>query len=184
MSYYSKLKETKLSGRQIYKGVVGFNKDQVTLPNGKTASRVYLAHRGASAVVAVENGQVYLVQQYRYPIGRSTWEIPAGKREEGQTPLACAKAELMQETGLRAAHWKKLTVFNPSNAFSTEFLHIYVATGLTRGENCPDEDEFLQVKKFPLETVYKQIESGRLQDAKTIIGLLLYRRLREKESTK
>lgn len=177
MSHYSKLKETKLSGRQIYKGVVGFNKDTVRLPNGKQASRVYLAHRGASAVVPVENGAVYLVRQYRYPIGRSTWEIPAGKREEGQTPLACAKAELKQETGLRAAHWRKLTVFNPSNAFSTEFLHLYVAQGLSRGAACPDEDEFINVKKFPLATVYRWIESGKIQDAKTIIGLLLYRAL-------
>ena len=178
-NHYSKLKEKKVCSLEIYKGVVGFNKDTVELPNGKTASRVYLAHRGASAIVPVEDGQVYLVQQYRYPIGRITWEIPAGKREIGQTPLCCAKAELKQETGLQAAHWKKLTVFNPSNAFSTEFLHIYLAEGLTRGKGCLDEDEFINVKKFPLDKVCRWVETGKIQDAKTIIGLLLYRRLLE-----
>ena len=106
MSHYSKLKETRVSGQPLYKGVVGFNKDIVRLINGRETSRVYLVHRGASAIVPVEDGQVYLVQQYRYPIGRTTWEIPAGKREEGQTPIACARAELKQETGLRARYWK------------------------------------------------------------------------------
>ncbi len=175
MPHYSKLKETKVSSEALYKGVVGFNKDTVRLINGKLAARVYLAHRGASAVVPVEDGHVYLVQQYRYPIGKSTWEIPAGKREEGQTPLGCAKAELAQETGLKASKWKKLSVFNPSNAFSTEYLHIYLAEGLRRGKDSPDEDEFLNVKKFPLEKVFRMIQNGKIQDAKTIIGLLTYR---------
>lgn len=159
----------------MYKGVVGFNKDTVRLINGKLTSRVYLAHRGASAIVPVEDGQVYLVQQYRYPIGKVTWEIPAGKREAHQTPLSCARAELAQETGLKAAKWKKLAVFNPSNAFSTEYLHIYLAEGLKRGKDCPDEDEFLNVKKFPLPKVYDLLRKGKIQDAKTIIGLLMYR---------
>lgn len=175
MSNYSKLKEAKVSSRHIYTGVVGFNKDIVLLPNGKKASRVYLAHRGASAIVPVEADDVYLVQQYRYPIGRATWEIPAGKFEPGQTPLACAKAELEQETGLHAAKWRKLTVFNPSNAFSTEFLHIYVATNFKCGSTHLDEDEFVNVKKFPLQHVYDMIRSGKIQDAKTIIGLLMYK---------
>lgn len=175
MQHYSKLKESKVSSKTLYKGVVGFNKDTVKLINGKLTTRVYLAHRGASAIVPVEDGQVYLVQQYRYPIGKVTWEIPAGKREEDQTPLSCAKAELAQETGLKAAKWKKLAVFNPSNAFSTEYLHIYLAEGLKRGKDCPDEDEFLNVKKFPLEKVYQMIQSGKIQDAKTIIGLLMYK---------
>lgn len=176
MQHYSKLKETKVSSETLYKGVVGFNKDVVRLINGKETSRVYLAHRGASAILPIsQDGQVYLVQQYRYPIGKTTWEIPAGKREEGQTPLSCAKAELEQETGLRAGKWKKLAVFNPSNAFSTEYLHIYLAENLKRGKDSPDEDEFLNVKKFPLEKLYGMIKNGKIQDAKTIIGLLMYR---------
>ncbi len=164
-----------MSSQPLYRGVVGFNKDIVRLINGRETSRVYLVHRGASAIVPVEAGQVYLVQQYRYPIGRTTWEIPAGKREEGQTPLSCARAELKQETGLRAKSWEKLTAFYPSSAFSSEILHIYLATGLTPGKDCPDGDEFLNVKKFPLAKAYEMIYSGKIADAKTIIGLLLYK---------
>ncbi len=181
MSNYSKLKETKLSGQKIYEGVVGFNKDIVRLPNGKTSSRVYLAHRGASAIVPIEGNNIYLVKQYRYPIGRTTWELPAGKFEPGQTPLGCAKAELEQETGLRAKHWKKLIAFYPSSAFSTELLHIYLATDFTKGKRHLDADEFVTVKKFPLKTVYEKIRKGKIRDAKTLIALLLYRSFIEKK---
>ena len=182
MSHYSKLKETKVSTKALYKGVIGFNYDTVKLLNGKIASRVYLVHRGASAIVPItDKGEVYLVQQYRYPISKTTWEIPAGKMEEGQTPLSCAKAELSQETGLKAVRWKKLSTFTPCNAFSTECLHIYLATDLKKGQDCPDDDEFLNVKKFPLEKVYQWIEKGKIQDAKTIIGLLMYRSFVEKK---
>ncbi len=178
MPHYSKLKETKVSSKTLYSGIVGFNKDTVRLINGKEASRVYLVHKGASAVLPIEGDYVYLVQQYRYPVGRTTWELPAGKREGWQTPLSCAKAELKQEAGLQAAKWKKLLVFNPSNAFSNEDLHIYLAEDLKRGKGCPDEDEFINVKKFPLEKVYSWIEKGKIKDAKTIIALLMYRNLK------
>ena len=176
MPHYSKLKETKVSSETLYKGIVGFTKDTVRLINGRETTRVYLAHQGASAVLPLaDDGQVYLVQQYRYPVGRTTWELPAGKRETYQNPLSCAKAELEQEAGLRAAKWRKMTVFNPSNAFSTEYLHIYLATGLKRVNGCPDEDEFLNVKKFPLPKLYAMIKTGKIQDAKTIIALLMYK---------
>ena len=105
MKHYSKLKETKISSKTLFEGVVGFNYDTVKLINGKTASRVYLVHKGASAVLPIENGEVYLVEQYRYPVGRTTWELPAGKREDHQTFLSCAKAELEQEAGLKASKW-------------------------------------------------------------------------------
>ncbi len=180
MSHYSKLKETRLSSKTLYTGVVNFNCDTVQLINGKTASRVYLVHKGASAVLPIEDDSVYLVEQYRYPIGRTTWELPAGKREDHQTFLTCAKAELEQETGLKASRWKKLCVFNPSNAFSNEDLHIYLARGLKKAQQDLDEDEFVNVKKFPLKKVYQMIKNGKIQDAKTLIALLLYRNLTEK----
>ena len=180
MSHYSKLKETKVSQRTLYRGVLGVQLDTVRLINGQKATRLYFDHLGACGILPIENGQIYLVQQYRYPVGKVTWEIPAGKREKGQTFLTCARAELKQETGLRAEHFKKLLMFHPSNAFSNEELHLYIATGLTRGKDCPDEDEFLNVKKFPLEKVYHMIETGKIHDAKTIIGLLAFRQLKQK----
>jgi len=180
MSHYSKLKETKVSERTLYRGVLGVKLDTVRLINGCTATRLYFDHLGACGILPIEKEAIYLVQQYRYPVGKVTWEIPAGKREKGQTFLTCARAELKQETGLTAKHLKKLVMFHPSNAFSNEELHLYVATGLTRGKDAPDEDEFLNLKKFPLSTVYRMIERGEIHDAKTIIGLLMYRQLYQK----
>lgn len=180
MKHYSKLKETKISSKTLFEGVVGFNYDTVKLINGKTASRVYLVHKGASAVLPIENGEVYLVEQYRYPVGRTTWELPAGKREDHQTFLSCAKAELEQEAGLKASKWKKICVFNPSNAFSNEDLHIYLAEGLKKVAQNLDQDEFVNVKKIPLEKAYRMIQTGKIQDAKTLIALLMYKAFMEK----
>ena len=175
MKHYSKLKETKISTRTIFKGILGVKLDTVRLVNGHTSTRLYLDHKGASGVLPVEGEDVYLVQQYRYPIGKVTLEIPAGKRETGQTFLTCARAELKQETGMQAKHIKHVMMFNPSNAFSNEELHLFVATGLTRGKDCPDEDEFINLKKIPFERAYKMVEKGEICDAKTIIMLQWYK---------
>lgn len=174
MKHYSKLKETKISSKLLYKGVLNVRLDGVKLLNGNTSTRIYFEHHGASGILPVEDGQVYLVQQYRYPIRQVTWEIPAGKREKGQSFVACARAELKQETGLTAKSLKEALVFHPCNAFSDEEQHLYVATGLKRGKDCPDEDEFLNVKKFPLEKAYKMVEKGEITDAKTILMLQWY----------
>ena len=171
MKHYSKLKETRISSRTIFKGILGVKFDTVRLVNGHSATRLYLDHNGASGVLPVEGEYVYLVEQYRYPIRKATLEIPAGKRENGQTYLACARAELKQETGMRAKSLKHVMMFNPSNAFSNEDLHLYVATGLTRGKDCPDEDEFINLKKIPFERAYKMVEKGKICDAKTVIML-------------
>lgn len=174
MKHYSKLKETKISSKTLYKGVLTVKLDGVRLLNGNTSTRLYLDHQGASGILPIEDGHVYLVQQYRYPVGSPTWEIPAGKREKTQTFLSCARAELKQETGLSAKHLKQIMVFHPCNAFSNEVQHLYLATGLTCGTDCPDEDEFLNVKRFPLETAYRMIKTGKITDAKTIITLQWY----------
>jgi ADP-ribose pyrophosphatase len=171
MKHYSKLKETKISTTTLYKGVLGVKLDEVRLVNGHTSTRLYFDHRGASAVLPLEGDAVYLVQQYRYPVRKTTWEIPAGKREKGQTFLTCAKAELQQETGLRAKTLKEVMMFHPSNAFSNEELHLFVATGLHRGKDAPDEDEFINLRKFPIEKAFQMVEKGQINDAKTIIML-------------
>ena len=175
MSHYSKLKETKVSSQTLYRGVLGVKLDTVRLINGHTATRLYLDHRGACGILPVEGNFVYLVQQYRYPVGKVTWEIQAGKREKGQTFLACARAELKQETGLRAKSLKKVMMFHPSNAFSNEQLHLYIATGLTRGKDAPDEDEFINLKKFPVTKVWQMIDKGQTNEVKNIMLLQWYR---------
>jgi len=175
MQHYSKLKEKKISTTTLYKGVLGVKLDEVLLPNGHTSTRLYFDHRGASGVLPVEGEDIYLVEQYRYPVSKTTWEIPAGKREKGQTFLTCARAELQQETGLRAKTLKEVMMFHPSNAFSNEELHLFVATGLTRGKDSPDEDEFINLRKFSFENAYKMVEKGEINDAKTIIMLQWYK---------
>ena len=175
MKHYSKLKETKISSQTLYKGVLDVKLDEIKLPNGKTGTRIYLKHRGASGILPVQDGYVYLVEQFRYPIGMSTLEIPAGKREPGQTFLTCARAELKQETGLSARCLKEILTFHPCNAFSDEVQHLYVATGLSRGKTDLDEDEFINVKKIPLKKAYAMIKSGKITDAKTILSLQWYK---------
>ncbi len=175
MKHYSKLKETKISSQTLYKGILNVKLDEVKLVNNKKATRIYLQHRGASGILPVEDGYVYLVEQFRYPIGASTLEIPAGKREPGQSFAACARAELKQETGLSAKSFKEILVFHPCNAFSDEVQHLYVATGLSRGKTHLDDDEFINVKKIPLQKAYQMIKKGQITDAKTILSLQWYK---------
>lgn len=175
MKHYSKLKETKISSQTLYKGILNVKLDEIKLVNGRRATRIYLQHRGASGVLPVEGEYVYLVEQFRYPIGKATLEIPAGKREPGQSFLACARAELKQETGLSAKSLKEILVFHPCNAFSDEVQHLYVATGLSRGKTDLDDDEFINVKKIPLKKAYQMIKKGEITDAKTILSLQWYK---------
>lgn len=175
MKHYSKLKETKISSHTLYKGVLDVKLDEVKLINGNKSTRIYLKHRGASGILPVENGYVYLVEQYRYPIGQATLEIPAGKREPGQSFLACARTELEQETGLKAKRVKEIFEFHPCSAFSNEVQHLYVATGLSRGKKNLDADEFINVKKIPLKKAYAMIKSGQITDGKTILSLQWYK---------
>lgn len=178
--HYSKLLEKKVKSETIYEGVVGFKVDTVRLINGMLSTREYLKHPGASAILAVENGKVLLEEQYRYPVKKVMLEIPAGKLKPRQTPLTCAKAELKEETGYSAKHIKKFLVFNPSAAFADEYLHIFYATGLKKGERHLDDDEFVNVKWVPLPRVYKMIKDGKITDSKTIIALLYYKTFMEK----
>lgn len=173
--HYNKLLERKVSSKTIYNGVVGFKVDTVRLINGALSKREYMQHPGASAVLAVENGKVLFVEQYRYPVKRVMLEIPAGKLKPRQTPLACAKAELKEETGYSAKSIKRFLTFNTSAAFADENLHIFYASGLKTGKRHLDDDEFVNVKWLPLPRVYKMIKNGEITDSKTIIALLYYK---------
>lgn len=171
--YYSKLTEKKVSQKKIYDGVISFYEDQVKLINGQKASRVYTKHPGASAVVPItREGKIIFVEQYRYPIGKITLEIPAGKLKPKQTPLACAKAELAEETGYSATKFKKMLSFYPSVAFSTEILHIFLAKDLKKGKQHLDDDEFVNTKKLTLKQSLEYIKKRKIRDSKTIIALL------------
>ncbi|MDD5208688.1 MAG: NUDIX hydrolase [Elusimicrobiales bacterium] len=168
------LKENFHKKRVLYSGVVDFRADTVTLPNGKMATRAFMAHPGAVAVLPVlDDGRVVLVRQYRYPVAEATLEIPAGKLNSvSDKPLGRVKAELKEETGYTAASIKPLITFWPTTAFSNEVLHIYTASGLRGGiQQNLDEDEFVNVEIMPFEKALGFVKRGVIKDAKTIIAL-------------
>lgn len=174
------LLEKSLRRRRVHRGLaVDFWSDTIRLPSGKTAVREYLGHPGAVAVVAVaggpkDNPDLLLVRQYRYPVKEVTLEIPAGKINPGETPLRCVHRELEEETGFRARRLRRRLSFWPTPAFANEVIHIYEAQGLIPGRFAPDDDEFIEPVRVSLHRALRLIQTGRIKDSKTIIGLLAF----------
>ena len=179
------LVEKKLHSEAIFDGtLLHVKRDIVQLPNGNQATREFIEHPGASSVIPVfPNGDIILVKQYRYPIGRITLEVPAGKLDApDEDPLYCAKRELSEETGYEAANFEKLTTIATTVGFSNEYIHMYMAEGLTPGAQHPDEDEFINVVRLPLDEAVAMVLDGRIYDAKSAASILmLERRLRERK---
>lgn len=148
----------------------------VLLENWDARVREIVDHPGSTAVVAVQNGAVVLVRQLREPARKALLELPAGTLEEGEQPLASAQRELAEEVGLHGGRWRELGGFWTSPGFLREFMHVFLAEGLGAGEAAPDEDEDLEIVRWPLAEIAGKI--GELEDAKTIAGLLLYLRTR------
>lgn len=148
--------------------------EKVTLPNGAVKNREIVRHHGAAAMVPFLNdGKVVLIKQYRHAVGKFLWEIPAGTLEPNEEPIECAKRELVEETGYEAAHLDKLTEILPAPGYTDEHIHIFLATGLTLAEQNLEDDEVLQVLPTKFDMALEMIQQGEIQDAKTIIGLLL-----------
>ena len=144
-------------------------------PDGRSVRREVLDHPGAAVVVPVHDGHVHLVRQPREAIERLTLELPAGKFDEsGEEPLECARRELAEEIGMRAAHWTHWGGFFTAPAILTEYMHLYLARDLSLAEGAePDEDEQIEVVRWPLVELDALI--ARVEDAKTLIGLLRLR---------
>ncbi|MBX6395920.1 MAG: NUDIX hydrolase [Alicyclobacillaceae bacterium] len=165
--------ERTISAKKIFDGrIVTLEVHEVALPNGARATREVVRHPGAVAVLAeTATGRVILVEQYRYAIGRVSTEIPAGKLEPGEDPLACAKRELEEETGYKADHWEFVCRFYTSPGFADEVMYLYHATGLIPGSSRPDEDEFLRISDMSAEEVERGLDAGIFCDAKTMVAL-------------
>ena len=178
------LAEKKISGEGVYDGIfLKMKRDTVSLPDGQYAVREYLEHPGAVAILAVlDDGRILLERQYRYPIAQAVIEIPAGKLNAGEDPLLCAQRELQEETGYTAKHWSKIRRIHPVISYSTEFIDIYLAEGLSPGPARLDEEEFLDVFAAPLEELLNWVEMGKITDVKTIISTYWLERRRSRAS--
>lgn len=168
------LEEKTLSQSYVFRGkVINMRIDEALLPNGKTAGREVVEHNGGVCVAALtENNEIFLVKQFRYPYGEVIYEIPAGKRDGNEEPLVCGIRELKEETGMTAEKFIPLGELYPSPGYCGEIIWMYAAVGLITGDCDPDEDEFLEAEKIPLEKVIKMIMSGEIKDAKTQAAVL------------
>ena len=171
---FQNLIEKTVDSTEVFAGeMLHVYRDNIELPNGKMATREYVKHVGAVAVVALtENGSVVMEKQYRYPARRVVTEIPAGKLEYGEDPYDCAVRELSEETGITADNIVSLGQIYPSPGFCREVLHLYLATGLHNGQAHPDAGEFLDVLRVPFDELVEDVMSGRLRDGKTVAAVL------------
>ena len=166
--------EVKLRSQQVLKGdFLDVRRDIVQLPDGSEASREYVIHPGAVMIVAqLGDGQLVLERQFRYPVRAVMIEFPAGKLDGGEASQACAQRELLEETGYTAREWARAGVMHPVISYSTEFIDIWFARGLTLQQRKLDAGEFLDVFTAPASALMDMSRSGQITDAKTLTGIL------------
>lgn len=175
------LREKTLRSTYPFRGkILNVRVDEVLLPDGRVSTREVVEYSGAVAIVPLtDKREVVLVRQYRHPVGRELIEIPAGKIEPGEEPVACARRELSEEVGLEAGRLDYLGKFYPTPGFANELTHLFLATELSPCAASPDDGEFIEVLRLPFEEALKKVLSGEICDAKTICGLFLTSRLLE-----
>lgn len=169
------LTEKRLDGEYKFRGrVINLRVDRALLPDGSVAGREVIEHNGGVCVAALtDSDEVLLVRQFRYPYGETVLEIPAGKRDSAdEDPFECGRRELKEETGATADEFRFLGRLYPSPGYCGEIIWMYAAKGLHYGEQKTDDDEFLAVEKYPLDTLTEMILNGEITDAKTQAALL------------
>jgi ADP-ribose pyrophosphatase len=167
------LTETLLSSHTVYRGgLLHVKEDRVELPDGRQATREYIVHPGAVVVIPLlDNGDVVMERQFRYPLRRDLYELPAGKLDTGENPLICGQRELLEETGYVALKWRYVATIHPCIGYSDESISLYLAEGLSPGQHQRDGDEFLEIFHLPLAEALEWVRIGRITDVKTVIGL-------------
>ena len=170
-----KLTEKTLKETYIFKGkIINLRVDDVELPDGNTATREIIEHNGGVCVLPLtDEDEIVFVRQFRYPYKEELLEIPAGKRDsKEEIPLECGIRELREETGAVAKEFISLGELYPSPGYVGEVIYMYLAKGLTLGEDDRDEDEFLNVEKVPFAKALEMVMNGELKDAKTQTAIL------------
>jgi ADP-ribose pyrophosphatase len=168
-----------ISSREVYKcKLFGVTEDEAVDPkSGFRIKRSVVRHAGSAVMMAVdERKHILLVRQYRLPANTNLWELPAGRLDPGEKPLQAARRELAEETGYRARTWKKLISFWVSPGYVEERMTIFLATDLTEGKATPMDDERIETRWFTRREIAGMIESGKIEDAKTMLGFLVWER--------
>lgn len=168
------LRETLVEAELLEQGkFLQWRRDRVQLPDGREATREYVVHPGAVMVVPIlPDGRLVMERQFRYPVGMTMIEFPAGKLDAGEGGLACAKRELLEETGYVGRRWARAGVMHPVIGYATEFIEIWFAQDLTLTERHLDDGEFLDVFAATQDELEAWMQQGKLTDAKTIVGMM------------
>jgi len=168
------LTEKELESELVYDGqLLKVRKDRVLLPDGRKATREYIRHPGAVMIVAMlDDATLLLERQYRYALRRHFIELPAGKIDGGEEPLAAAARELREECGFEAARWRHLTTLHPVVGYGDESIELFLAQNLGYVGPALDEGEFLEVIPTPFADAIEWVRSGKITDAKTVTGIL------------
>ena len=166
-------KATVKSWAQVYKGrIFDFVTENIKLPNGSETEMAFIRHPGSIAVVPLlDDDTVVMEVQYRHPVGEYLLEIPAGTLEPGESPIDCAKRELMEETGYHARELIELGKIHMIPAYSSEEIHVFIARGLTLAEQDLDPDEIIEVVTYPLAKAVQMIDAGKITDTLTIASI-------------
>ena len=165
--------EKMLDSKYVYKGkVIDVRYDNVELSNGQKSVRVIVEHPGGVVIVAQKTPEtILMVEQFRYSIMKTSFELPAGKLEKGEEPFPAAKRELEEETGFRANNWKSLGYINTTPGFCDEKLYLYFASDLEFVGEHPDDGEIIKSHELKIDDVFEKIKNGEINDSKTICAL-------------
>lgn len=169
----------RVATRRVYSGrVLNLDIDTVRFPNGTQGELEIIRHPGASAVIPFlsdpggDDPEVLLIRQYRYAAEKYVYEVPAGRLDPNETPDHCARRELREETGCEAERVEHLYTMYTTPGFTDEKIHIFMATGLIRGQDAREVDEFIEIETMALSRALRLIEQGEIQDAKTALAIL------------
>lgn len=166
--------EKQLDSKLVFDGrLLKVREDRVLLPDGREARREYIRHPGAVIIIALLDEDTLIIErQFRYPLGRHFYELPAGKMETGEEPLATAKRELVEECGYEADSWRHLATLHPCIGYSDERIELFLARNLKYVGHALDDGEFLEVVPMKIAEALEWVRLGKISEAKAMIGIL------------